>query len=303
LKRKGLPSLLLDLRLAAEADGDHVRGQLVEGSATVSVIDAGRAVFSKTAPPPTALRDGANKGKHTLIFPARGGVNNGLPATAYPQGDGYATLTVDKKGGVKIKGVLADGAKFSAKVPLDASLNVPVYALLYKKTGSLLGQAAFADIAATSDVAGDDFVWFRPDQSDAAKPPAQYVTGWPGGIMTDLVGSRYVAPPSGTAALPGLTATDADGNALFTAADGGLAAPLPIAVNIDGKSKVQVVQPGADALKLTIDPKTGLLKGTFKDASATKTLKPAGAILQKQQAAFGYFLGNMQGGGFGLAPK
>ena len=160
-----------------------------------------------------------------------------------------------------------------------------------------------ADLAGVSDVAGSDFVWFRPNQSGASKPPAQYPSGWPGGIFTDLVGSRYVAPPKGTAALPGLTATDADGNALVTAADGGLAAPLNVAVNIDGKSKVQVVLPGADALKLEIDPKTGLVKGTFTDTSATKPLKPAGAILQKQQAAFGYFLGDSAGGSFGLAPK
>lgn len=307
LKRRGTTSLFLNLRLLLQADGDRITGSVLEGVTDLSTLSADRAVYSKTNPVPLALRDpGTDKGKHTVVFLANPAPNGGLAADAFPQGDGYGRLSVSPKGVVKVSGELADGSPYSYSNTLSATNRWSFYVALYKKAGSCTGEALFRDVAGQSDLDGDGFQWFCPDRSSAAKPPSRYPLGWPGGILTDLLGSRFVSPDRGQSVLPGLGVPDADGNALFVATAGGLnAPPLSKALNIDGSNKVEVVLPAEDQLKLSM-ARSGIIKGTFADSfGLPKPSRAAftGVVFQKQQQASGFFLGPTHAGAIQITPS
>jgi len=53
----------------------------------------------------------------------------------------------------------------------------------------------------------------------------------------------------------------------------------------------------ADGLKVTITTSTGLFKGTAVSLGDGSTVPISGILLQKQNAAFGFFLKNGQSGG------
>ncbi len=308
LKRRGLSSLMLDLRLVSEADGDRFRGTLREGAAALSTVRGDRAVYHATlnAAPTSIVDPAGNKGRHTARFLAGGAPNGGLAAGAFPQGDGYATLIARTSGAVKFIGAFADGSKFSYSTALSASNALPFYVPLYRKAGSVSGQVTFRDAAAAaSDLDGMNLLWFRPDLTAAAKPPATYPQGWVGGITTELRGSRYVIP-AGQSILPGLPAVVAAGNARFQATAGALVAPLDKALSIDTANRVTVVAPDLDRLKLSLVRSSGLFRGKFTGVFASsptaRSTSFTGVVLQRQQTASGFFVGRVQAGAVDLSP-
>jgi hypothetical protein len=307
LKRRGGSSLSLSLRLLSEAEGDRVSGTVHDGTTEHSTLNADRAVYSKSNPVPVAVRDPTtDKCRYTSVFLAKTAPNSGLAADAFPPGDGYGLLSVKPSGVVKMVGALADGSRYSYATTLSATNRWPFYIALYKKTGSCTGEAVFRDVAGQSDLDGLGFQWFRPDRSSAGKPPERYPAGWPAGILTDLLASRFVAPAEGQSVLPALDATDADGNALFVATGHDLSvSPLKKPVNIDDADKVKIVLVAEDNLNLTL-AHNGLVTGTFKDSfgGAKPSATPfIGIVFQKQQQASGFFLGPTQGGAIELSPQ
>jgi hypothetical protein len=72
-----------------------------------------------------------------------------------------ATLVVRENGSVRIRGQLADGAKFSGHTTLTSDARVPLAAMLYGKAGSLLG---WLNLTTNFTVEGTA-LWSRPADS------------------------------------------------------------------------------------------------------------------------------------------
>ncbi len=296
--------------LSANWSTDGLSVEVTAPGDAVSEGLAQPALYSKTVPAPAALLDSKGKqGYFTLALPTREPASPENAAT-YPQGTGYATLTLAKAGTLKLAGMLADGTKISASSFLVAGANdkaaSPVFVALRtpggkasEKDGSFLGYLVF-DAVADSDVGGADWWWFRPVAKTKTEKLQAYRAGWPEGIMIDPVGALYDSAKPAKTAL-GLGAVDtASGNAVLEFEAGKLTAlALVTAFNIDG-NKVVKLDKADKSFTLSVVAKTGLIKGTFTpDWSSPAKKLPAfqGVLLQKggNKGGWGFFLSNAAG--------
>ncbi len=287
--------------LTLTVNNDKVTGVLTEADGTTvkANLDGDRGVFDGKTPAttvPAGLLNAANgkKGFYTVRFPAQTQVP-AVPLSDYPQGDGFGAITILPKGTVSFKGTLADGMIASASVPLSKDFEAPLYAKLYKKLGSIAGQVVFDVSPAThadTDVAGTDFLWFRPVMATSKYYPG----GWLNGIKVNLAGAKYAVPAVGTSVLPGLGAIGSGtGNATLTMSAGKLN-PDPLVNNLDvapnNKVTAILVPPATrPSFSLKIVATTGAISGTFTHTDGAKTAYK-GVILQKgvNSGGFGYFL-------------
>ena len=240
--------------------------------------------------------------KYTVVFPSKS--QDGIASGNYPQGDGYASVTVKPNGSVSATGALADGTAYSASGKLHSLVgdtqSVSLFSMLYKKKGAFATELVFdqnAGVRASSDVLGTDSKWIRPAQPRARYYPA----GWPAGAVVDATGSRFNVPITATSVLPNLTA--AIPNAQLQFESGTLASPL----NLNG-----VIAPTNaftnksldTALKLSISKSTGIFTGTFTHSDNSK-LAFKGIITQEgaEAGGYGFFLSTppnvYNGTGFG----
>ncbi len=278
--------------------------------ATVSApggnVSAGLAKPKLAAAPAELLNRKGKSGYLTLALPAR---EPAAPedAATYPQGTGYATLTLAKTGALKLSGVLADGTKITASSLLVAGDASPVFIPLRtpggkasEKDGSFSGDLVFDVTAEDSDVGGADWWWFRPAAVTQAETLQAYRAGWPEGIFLDPVGALYDAAKPAQTALDLGDADAAAGNAVLEFADGKLDSDVLVAAfNIEG-SKVVKVDKKDTSFTLSVAAKTGLIKGTFTPEwvapleRAKKLPAFQGVLLQKggNRAGWGFFLSN-----------
>lgn len=275
----------------------------------VSEISADRASYnSSLLVPLDFLGPGNANGIYTLIFASLPPDFQFTEITKeeYPQGHGYARLTLTKTGSVTIAGSLADGTALTTSTTLSIANKCRLFARLYTNQGIVAATLSFA-ISPDSDVSAPEMRWFRP-VLDAQHFPG----GWPLGIRTNLVGAKYAVTPD-VSVIPGLPAPDGDGNADLTFSDGKLD-PLfpPKNVTIDGDDVVTRIS-DPTSFSLTITRSTARISGTFThDPDGTK---PAfqGMVYQKGlfPGAYGYFLTTTptvkdytgQGGAVKLAPQ
>ncbi len=293
-----LPALLLSFQIDPELD--QVAGSLTESGNAFAQFAADRAFYTaKHSPiPPLLPVPPAILGKYTVLFPPEAAPNNGYTADQYPQGNGFARLTVAVNGLATITGKLADGTTVSYGNALSKSNTWPFYLALYSRAGSLSGTVNFRDNAPTmSDIDGIGLEWFRPVNSKAKT----YPNGWPNGILVDLIGSFFELPPQGVSAsvLPGL---DGNGDADVDFTGGDLVNPISLTATVSTKNKVVFVSAPSDLHpKLTIAA-TGLVSGSFIHPVSKKPTAIKGVVFQKQSRAAGYFLGPTQSGSIDVAP-
>lgn len=275
------------------------------GGLHLGVANAKQQATAATA----SLVNGSASQKYTVALPSQ--VQAGLTAEEYPQGDGFASVTVSPNGSVSVSGFLADGAAYSASGKLHVATAttqaVSLHKNLYRARGSFALELVFDLNTATngdSDMLGADALWVRP-----AQPRARYYkAGWPAGALVDAIGAKYTVPSAGSV-LPGLSSGSPNAELQFQ--DGEL--PSLATRNLDITATNGFINKSSDAaLKLSIAKGTGLFKGIFTHSDATK---PAfqGIILQEGANAkgFGYFLstpalsydGQGESGGVTLAPK
>src|SRR5579862_1010734 len=175
----------------------------VSNSLFISDLSADLGIFSRTNPCPVA-------GNFTFnITPAD--TND----TTVPQAFGYGTLRVNTLGNVNLSGVLGDGTKISAKVPVSERNTFPLYNALYsKKQGAIIGSIVFP-FPNTNTFTGT-LNWFKP-----ATPTDHF---YPAGFATTVTidGSRFVDLSKGGPSFAG--------NALVTLGGGNL--PSNIVKNI-----------------------------------------------------------------------
>jgi|GEM_PF-1533050 len=245
-----------------------------------------------------------SKGYYTVVFASKA-QSPPVNTSTYPQGDGYAGLTLTKTGSIKLAGVLADGTKYTASGALRADGTVALFTSLYAKKGGLEGELTLADLADT-DVSGTGLLWLRPDQQGTRKPPIVYAAGWPAGIRVDVMGTKYSKPASldfGQGA-----ADPALGNATLKFHGGTLAADATERVSIDPgpvhAGQVKTIRPVIGGIptsspvdyKFTLNATTGVFTGVFLYAGAgfadSSKAKFGGILLNKgaNKAGCGYFL-------------
>ena len=292
------PALALTFNLNAAG---AIVGAITADGDPFSTLSAEKAVYtSKKRPKPPLINPPRELlGRYTFLFPPLSPAEQGRPADEFPQGDGCASGSVSKKGAARFRGRLADGTRFSFGNRLTKSNVFPLHILTDKKRGSVTGRVAFRDRLGTDfDVTG--LVWFKPDTSGSRKGSKTYPNGWASGIFVDGTGSKFERDRRAPI-LTSLPPPDVDGNARITFTDGGLAAGgVTIAVNIDDRNRIQVVNGTLDKLKLKVSTKTGLVSGEFVHPATGKKTSLRGVVAQKTQSADGFFVSAEQSGGFEL---
>ncbi len=243
------------------------------------------------------------KGVYNVVFPSQA-QSPPFETAKYPQGNGYAKLTLTRPGMLTLSGWLADGTKYVASSKLRIDGTAALFTQLYTKLGFVSGELAFADLADT-DVSGPGFTWLRP-----VLPLARiYTFGWPGGIQVSAVGTKYAGPSSlefGQGA-----ADPVNGNAILTFTEGLIGSPVTQPVSVDpGTGLVKPVPLVNAPYKLTVSPASGLFSGTFRHGGVEDNFH--GILLNKgaNQGGSGYFVTRPslttgaagQSGGVSLAP-
>lgn len=296
------------------------------GAVTDSFGTAPAAIHSAANPVPAALLNDAKQGFYTVALPALEQTPP-KPASTYPQGAGYGSLTLKKNGTLTLAGVLADGSKFTAASALVAGNTSPVHAQLPTpgsttlKGGSLLGRLAFDPDAPDTDVSsaslgwavfggkggpppesGSGLLWLRPEvvqqtgTTAAALATQLYTQGWEQGITVGFAGALYDKTRTVQSALE-LPGTGPEGNAELAFEGAPLLDKVAYtSLNVEGNKVVKL--PVTDRrYTLSFTGNTGVMKGTFTPFwSNPGTSLPAfnGVILQKgaNRGGRGFFLSN-----------
>lgn len=310
----GFLSLTLDV-----TGGNKVTGTLKDQAGTTTfgtISHADRALYSSKKVPvapylkvPTNILDTTKeKGKYTAIFGANAAPNNGVQKVGFAQGDGYGAVSVSSSGIVKVIGKLADGSVINYSNALSKNNEWPVFIQLYGKGGFITGNVAFDPAQTQTDAKCTGMSWFKPNTTTFKKPLNPYPAGWPNGITTDFIASKYFVPTTPTVknptppnpdtvlglGVPGALLTTTD-NIFITLADGGLTTNTSNDASLSTKNKVTVHgatsgSTTATGLKIAFVSGTGAMSGSFTHPGTGKALKFVGVAYQKTNTASGYFL-------------
>jgi hypothetical protein len=292
LSRKDLPDLVATLRLDVANGSDHLSGTLQENGADFAAIETDRALYPAGEVPADL------PGDYTVLFATRTAANPGREEKTLPLGEGVGVMTVTAKGSAKLRGTLADGTAVSCASPLVKGNRWPFHVSMRGGKGSITGPAIFRDTPGASDFDGARLHWFK-----SASTAELYPDGWPEGLQTDLLGSKYVVPDTDESVLPGLGAADDDGNAELTFIGGDVPEPgMTAAVMVSPVNQATVLDPAHD-VSMKFKSKSGYVSGDFLHPISQKAAKLKGVVFQKQKLGAGFFLGTTESGSFELVPQ
>ena len=287
--RRGLTPLTFALQADLTGGSGEVTGTVSDGSDSYGFTVDESTFNAKTHAAPQA-------GRYTMVLAP----DASATGTSVPQGNGYAVITISPNGTASIAGRLGDGTSYGATSHVADDGTLPVYCVPSGAPAgsSLTGLLTFQPTT-TSDLQGT-LTWTKASRARDLEYPAGFSTQLP------AVGSLYVRP------LPGLhpLAVPA-GPATVSFGDGNLEKPLPVPVTVSQTEKITMVTPGSPFVKLAINPVNGAVTGSFVLPSSSLSGSPViparnlprsvgGVVLQKQQAAFGCFVGLNQAGYFSM---
>ena len=274
IHRTGQPDLIVSLRFDPSDPSGAITGTLSDDtdSATIALSRAG---FD--AKHPAALA-----GNYTVLLPA----NPDFPGDPYPQGDGYALLSVTAAGSVRLTGKLGDGSVITQSAPLSSDGRFAVHLPLYKNRGVLAGWVDFQPVDDVSDFNGT-LHWTK---SDTAGGPL-YATGFD--LEVDLMGSRFVPPVAGHRIL---NLENSPQNGVIFLGEGNFGPSLNFPATLLASNVVQTAATTPKAFKFTITPSTGFFSGSFLHPATNKAAVFSGVVFQKQNLATGYFPGSDKSG-------
>jgi List-Bact-rpt repeat protein/cysteine-rich secretory family protein len=283
IPRTGLTPLAVSLHLDLTNGTNQVTGTVSDGTVT-SALSADQLVYDPLSNP-------AGPGRYTVVFVPD--PNN--QSAAIPRGYGWATVAIAPTGLAQVVVSLADGAGFTLGVAVSKNGTLPVYAPLYSAQGSVSGTLAFR-ATSVSDLDGT-LAW-----TSAARPNDSRAR-YPAGFSEQLaaVGSKYAPPASGTRVL---SLADAPGNAIVEIGAGGMSSQITQPVTLASTNLITAVAPNPAAVTFSVSLKDGKCSGAFLypvTPLVNAPVKFKGVVLQKQNAAFGYFLGMPQSGYVSLA--
>ncbi len=306
----------LSLSLNAGSGADRISVSLTHPSGTSSSGIARRTIYSLAQPVPQTLLNRSataggplTQGMYTVVFPAQT-QSPALESSRYPQGDGFAVLTLSNTGSLSLSLRLADGSSATASCGLIEGDECPVFVQLNtpgsstQKGGSLAGVLRFDPAQDDTDVSGQNFLWFRPSVTElsgttaAALATQVYTDGWPSGLRLNAIGALYNTGLSIQTALGLAAANPLTGNGRLELADGKLPGLVTKTnFNISG-SVVSKIPSNESTFTLVLSPSTAMFSGSFRPnwtpiASANPQFQ--GAFLQKGafKGGFGFFLSNI----------
>jgi hypothetical protein len=288
-----------------------------------------RALYSTASKVPSALLNSATKGIYTVGFPAKV-QPSGLATSLFPQGDGFATITVLDTGIVNVAGSLADGTSITGSSNLVVGNVCPLFVQL--KTpgsttalgGSFGGILTFDATQADSDVSGADLRWFRPAVTQPTTPKLEmdlYTDGWPSGIVVDAVGALYDATKTIQVSLGITQTTSANADLVFNNVRRKTNSTTYSLINPEYTARivgsvVNLVPTTTKAYTLSATQTSGAFSGTVAvdtTTPVTDAAKPAfkGIIVQKgaNKGGYGYVISattgdrDPQSGGVSLTAK
>jgi hypothetical protein len=199
-----------------------------------------------------------------------------------PMGNGWATLSLGGAGHAVLSGSLADGRAFLAGTTVTSNGQIVFYSPLYAGKGLISGQVTLEESAGISDFDGL-FRWIKPTRPQDQIAPVAFDANIPAiGSLYDSHGP-LLSVPAGT------------DNSTLALGDGNLSNPVSQTGTLDA-NHVSFSNPALKGLTVNLNPVTGHFSGSFVHP-ATGALSPIhGVIFQKQNAAFGYFLGENTSG-------
>jgi uncharacterized protein YkwD len=266
-----LPPLVLTLQLDLDGGTDRITGTVSDGSFTAA-LSAGQAL------PAGSSHFAA--GRYTVRFPAS---VTDVPAIV-PPGDGYGFLVVGKTGVARFAGTLADGRAYGRSAAISKDGILPIYVPFLGGAGSLAGDASISGDGAA--LAGSAF-WTKPERPKDRYFAAAFET------VLGVTGARYVAPSKGT---PALAVNPAEANSALRLSAGDLAAEVNQSTTLLPNNRVVIAAPVLPKLALTLTPSTGRFTGLFTHPATKTTRRISGVILQNENSARGFFLGDREGG-------
>jgi len=259
-----------------------VTGSLNDGTTTMT--------FGSTQNYRPAAGRFASTGRYTVSI----SVNSTAPDPNAPQGNGIAVLTINRAGHATITGSMADGKSFmgAAQATGDSASNLVFYIPMYAGLGGVFGKVTIEDTAG-ADLDGS-FRWIKPQRLADSIAPTGFDTSVP------VAGSHYVAPAAHTPVLP-VSVQQVDNSQLIFG-DGDLAQQIVQPATLNSANQISIVQPALPGLKVIIHSGTGLFSGSFIHPMTGRKTPLHGVIFQKQNAGYGYFLGENAGGYSNLLP-
>jgi hypothetical protein len=249
-----------------------------------SILQANRA-FNANSDPASNYA-----GRYTLIIPP----GDSAPINE-PGGYGYAILTNNPAGHVALSGRLGDGVAFSQSVPVATNGNIPLYASLYSRQGSLQGWLTLTNTTNTpaQTILGTNLSWIKIFSRAGLYPGgftntnitvlgSFYTNGGAGSSSLDLTNGRLIISNSNPADV--LTYSN-------------------LAIGDDDKLVNTDPNNPSNQLKGVIARGTGVLTLTFRPTGADSDIVAKGVILQDNTAtnatnAAGWFLDADQSGYF-----
>lgn len=236
-------------------------------SLTATLTDGVNPITITAALPATSFTPYV--GNYTLAMKLAAG---DLSNDANPKGHSIGAFRVSTQGAVSGVIRLADG---SAPVTLSGIVgeggNLPVFSLLYARTGSLLGTL---NIGAGGALNASSLSWFKHEQTVVTRS----YKGTFGPLTLETIGRPYVIPPVNGIAM-GLTG--GAGNARLIFREGGAPSPATrldwTAFEIQKGSPAKILPPASNPglVKLTVTPGSGttFTAGTTGSFNGSFTLK------------------------------
>ncbi len=269
----------------------------IDWNGLVAEADLPRAPFHpRFNPLPTPDDDPANgvDTTYTALFPRDASWNDQRPG-----GDGWATVSVNRGGIVRVRGALGDGTRFADVAFLSADRTFALFSEIHRPVaglgrGRIGGRMVLRDQAGISDF--DGLVQWKkhPDPRER-----RYADGFE--LETWALGSRFIAPAPGSPVLDTLAMEEF--NAALALRGTELPGPgSPIDKVVTWRPNDAIVYYGPERINARANRRVGLVNGNYFDPATRTRLALRGIAFQKQKLASGHFLLATTSGAFGLQP-
>lgn len=277
---------------------------LLSGSCQNTLVGSTRSLTGSKSPWSSTLKPvSASAAFNTAVFIPPGALEE--RDEDYPQGSGWAVLTLSPSGSVAWTGKLAEGASITGSIPMGPGGQVSMHQLLYAGTGSLQG---LVTLNANTGLADGSLKWIKKPVS------ANGVRSYKGGIPLHSLNARgalYTRPAKDAMLLglqPPVSTLDQNARMLFTGASiTGSTFGQGFQVTPSGTARIPAGTPlNPQALTLSLTASNGRLSGsfTFEDANPFSLTAPPAKI--RRTATFSGLIitrsGLNQGMGFFTQP-
>lgn len=272
ITRIGLPDIEVALSYDISGKTQEISGVLTIAAEEIK-FTAPKVRWSRTDIPTT-------QGRYTIVIPAPN------TSATTPQGNGYATIVVNRTGVIASLGRTGDNRPFSSSTYLaNDETTVPVYGGI-RPNGSIYGDVIVNSPASRTldrDAATGVLHWFLAKDSKRAL--------FPNGVKLDVPihGSRYTEPAKES---PVLSVSSAVYNGNITVSGANLRTPRTERAAITKRpsaGRYDFLFDGAKRLDamLTVTPRTGAFRGSFYNPTTRRDHRINGVFIQGENKAFG----------------